>query len=52
LPLWPEATGAQAYTSVQGEYQLQQFRGGERIVSMTFPELAITAADIFEAAGL
>ena len=40
------------YTLVQGEYQLQQFRGGDRIVSITFPDLTITAADIFAAAGL
>lgn len=34
------------------EYQLQPFRGGDRILSMTFPELAVTTADIFEAVGL
>jgi Uma2 family endonuclease len=48
----PKTPTVSVYTLVQGEYQLQQFRGSERIVSMTFPELAITAADIVAAAGL
>jgi Uma2 family endonuclease len=48
----PKTPTVSVYTLIQGEYQLQQFRGGERIVSTTFPELAITAADIFAAAGL
>lgn len=48
----PKTPTVSVYTLINGEYQLQQFRGSERIVSMTFPELAITAADIFEAAGL
>jgi Uma2 family endonuclease len=48
----PKTPTVSVYTLINGEYQLQQFRGRERIVSMTFPELAITAADIFEAAGL
>lgn len=34
-----------------GEYQLQQFRGSDRIVSMTFPKLTLTAEAIFQAAG-
>ena len=48
----PKTPTVSVYTLIQGEYQLQQFRGGKRIVSITFPELAITAADIFAAAGL
>lgn len=47
----PKAPTVSVYTLVQGEYQLQQFRGGDRILSMTFPALAITAADIFGAVG-
>ena len=43
----PKTPTVSVYTLIQGEYQLQQFRGGERLVSMTFPELAITAADLF-----
>ena len=48
----PKTPTVSVYTLINGEYQLQQFRGGDRILSMTFPELAVTAADIFEAAGL
>ncbi|MBD2428146.1 Uma2 family endonuclease [Phormidium sp. FACHB-1136] len=48
----PKTPTVSVYTLIQGEYQLQQFRGGDRIVSITFPDLTITAADIFAAAGL
>ena len=48
----PKTPTVSVYTLINGEYQLQQFRGGDPILSMTFPELAVTAADIFEAAGL
>jgi len=34
---------------VDGEYQVSQFRDDERIVSQTFPELKITANQIFQA---
>jgi len=48
----PKTPTVSVYTLINGEYQLQQFRGGDRILSMTFPELAVTAAEIFDAAGL
>lgn len=48
----PKTPTVSVYTLINGEYQLQQFRGGDRILSMTFPELAMTAAEIFEAAGM
>ena len=32
---------------VEGEYELQQFRGNEQIVSPTFPELSLTLNQIF-----
>ncbi len=32
---------------VEGEYELQQFRGNEQIVSPTFPELSLTVNQIF-----
>lgn len=35
-------------TLVDGEYELQQFRGGDRIVSPTFPELTLTAEQLFQ----
>jgi Uma2 family endonuclease len=34
---------------VDGEYQFQQFRGNERIISPTFPELNLTAEQVFNA---
>ena len=48
----PKTPTVSVYTLINGEYQLQQFRGGDRILSMTFPELTVTAAEIFEAAGM
>ncbi|MEA5471410.1 Uma2 family endonuclease [Spirulina sp. 06S082] len=37
------------YSLVDGEYQVTQFRGEEEIISPTFPELKLTAAQIFNA---
>lgn len=34
----------------EGEYQVSKFRGDDRIVSSTFPELNVTAQQIFNAA--
>ena len=34
---------------IDGEYELQQFRGSDRIISPTFPALQLTAAQIFSA---
>jgi len=34
---------------VDGEYQISQFRGSDRIVSPTFPELNLTVQQIFSA---
>ena len=48
----PKTPTVSVYTLINGEYQLQQFRGGDRILSMTFPELTVTAAEILEAAGM
>jgi Uma2 family endonuclease len=39
------------YELIDGEYQVQRFRGGDRIVSAAFPELNLTAEHVF-AAGL
>jgi Uma2 family endonuclease len=36
---------------VDGEYQITQFRGGDRVFSPTFPDLGLTADQVF-AAGL
>lgn len=35
------------YQLIDGEYQIQQFRGGEHIVSPAFPELNLTADQVF-----
>jgi Uma2 family endonuclease len=40
------------YSLVEGEYQVRQFRGSDRIVSFTFPELNLTAQQIFQAGAL
>jgi Uma2 family endonuclease len=32
---------------VEGEYELQQFRGSDRIISPTFPELQLTVEQVF-----
>jgi Uma2 family endonuclease len=34
---------------VDGEYQISKFRDNERIISQTFPELNLTANQIFQA---
>jgi Uma2 family endonuclease len=40
------------YSLVEGEYQVRQFRGSDHIVSFTFPELNLTAQQIFQAGAL
>lgn len=37
------------YRWVDGEYQVQQFRGREQLISPTFPDLALTADQVFKA---
>lgn len=39
------------YKMVEGEYEVKMFRGSDRIESSLFPELNLTAAEIFEAGG-
>lgn len=38
------------YCLIEGEYQVTQFRGKDRIQSPTFPELNLTAEQVFQAA--
>ncbi len=40
------------YLLAEGEYQVSQFRGENRIISPTFPELDLTAEQIFQSAYL
>jgi Uma2 family endonuclease len=47
----PKQPTISVYQLLDGEYQVTQFRGNERIVSPTFPELDLTAEQIFQAGG-
>ncbi|MBD2246357.1 Uma2 family endonuclease [Nostoc sp. FACHB-888] len=47
----PKQPNIWVYSLVEEEYQVSQFRGGERIVSPTFAELDLTAEQIFQAGG-
>jgi Uma2 family endonuclease len=45
----PKQPTISVYNLVDEEYQVAQFRGSDRIISSTFPELNITAQQIFDA---
>jgi len=45
----PKQPTFSVYKLVDGVYQMQQFRGNERIVSAIFPELKLTVNQIFSA---
>jgi Uma2 family endonuclease len=45
----PKQPTFSVYTLVEGEYQVKQFRGSERIESLTFPHLLLPAKQVFEA---
>ncbi|NBD17852.1 MAG: Uma2 family endonuclease [Cyanobacteria bacterium] len=45
----PKQPTFSVYQLVDGEYQAQQFRGSEHIISPTFPELNLTAKQVFAA---
>jgi Uma2 family endonuclease len=47
LPKQPTIT---IYHLTEGEYQPQQFRGDDRLASLTFPILTLTANQVFAAA--
>jgi len=47
----PKQPTFSVYQLVDGEYQGQQFRGSDRVISPTFPELNLTAEQVF-AAGI
>ena len=48
----PKLPTISIYQLIDGEYQVTQFRGRDRIVSPTFSELNLTAEQIFQAGGL
>lgn len=45
----PKQPTISVYQLVDDEYQISQFRGSDRIISSTFPELNLTASHIFQA---
>lgn len=45
----PKQPTLSVYRLFDGEYQVEQFRGGDRIVSPTFPALELTANQVFTA---
>ncbi|NJM70445.1 MAG: Uma2 family endonuclease [Scytonema sp. RU_4_4] len=45
----PKQPTVSVYYLVEDEYQITQFRGDDRIQSPTFPELSLTAQQIFQA---
>ncbi|MBD2523842.1 Uma2 family endonuclease [Nostoc sp. FACHB-133] len=47
----PKQATVSLYILIEGEYQVSQFRGTDRIISPTFPELNLTAEQIFQAGG-
>jgi Uma2 family endonuclease len=47
----PKQPTVSIYQLVDGVYQITQFRGTDRIVSPTFPELNLTAQQIFDSAA-
>jgi Uma2 family endonuclease len=44
----PKQPTLSVYQLVDGEYRLQQFRGAEQIISSIFPELKLTAEQVFQ----
>ncbi|MDZ8084845.1 MAG: Uma2 family endonuclease [Nostoc sp. DedQUE12b] len=47
----PKQPTVSLYTLIEGEYQVSQFQGKDRIISPLFPELNLTAEQIFQAGG-
>ena len=45
----PKQPTFSVYQLINGEYQSQQFQGSNRILSPTFPELNLTAEQVFDA---
>ncbi|MDZ8064140.1 MAG: Uma2 family endonuclease [Nostoc sp. DedQUE08] len=45
----PKQPTVSLFTLIEGEYQVSQFQGSDRIISPLFPELNLTAEQIFQA---
>ncbi|MDZ8188533.1 MAG: Uma2 family endonuclease [Nostoc sp. ChiSLP02] len=48
----PKQATISIYCLIEGEYQVSQFRGGDRVQSPTFPDLNLTAEEIFRAGAI
>ena len=48
----PKQPTISVHELIDGEYQVSQFKGNDRIVSPTFPELSLTTNQIFQAEWL
>ncbi|MBD2679513.1 MULTISPECIES: Uma2 family endonuclease [Nostoc] len=48
----PKQPTISVHELIDGEYQVSQFRGNDRIVSPNFPEFSLTANEIFQAEWL
>jgi Uma2 family endonuclease len=46
---YPKQPTLSVYTLVEGEYEVQRFHAGEPILSQAFPNLHLSAADVFAA---
>jgi Uma2 family endonuclease len=44
----PKSPTLSIYNMVNGEYEVRQFRDDERVESLAFPELQLTAKQIFD----
>ena len=49
---FPKQPTLSIYRLVDGEYEIQQFRGNDRLVSIAFPTLTLTTEQIFNSANL
>ncbi|OLP20151.1 hypothetical protein BST81_01575 [Leptolyngbya sp. 'hensonii'] len=47
----PKQPTVSIHSLTDGEYQITQFRTGDRLLSPTFPDLELTADELFSAAG-
>ena len=47
----PKQPTISVYQLIDGEYEVQQYRGEDRLISATFPELNLTASQIFQVAN-
>jgi Uma2 family endonuclease len=45
----PDRPTLSVYQLIDGEYQVQQFRDQDRIISAAFPDMTLTAAQVFAA---